>query len=182
MKKEFELPIGAGIHIFAILFLLVFALISSGCRSVKETVNAKTTVQEESVVKSIDQKKSNDIDSARTVKNLSSETKDSSFTKVTDIWLSKPDSSGIQHIERMTITESGNIKQSAKDYSEEMRTASNRNEDSKHESIATSETTVKDKQLLVTKQESVTKWPLIIFSIGLLVLAYFVLKRFRILK
>lgn len=182
MKRDFEIQFGDGIRIFAILVLFVFILISTGCKSTKEILKRTATLQESTEIKADAQKKSSQIDSSLIENKQSSTTKDSSFKKMTDIWYSKPDSLGNQYIERMTITDSGNVKQTSIESSDKKRTTSNKKEDSKHETFAKSETTENDKQVLAAKKEPVTKWPLIIFSIGLIVLVYFVLKRFKILK
>lgn len=182
MKRDFEIQFGDGIRIFAIIVLFVFMLISAGCRSTKEVVKTTATLQESTEIKANDQKKISQIDSSSIENKQSSTTKDSSFKKVTDIWFSKPDSLGNQHIERMTITDSGNVKQTFIESSDKKRTTSNKKEDSKHETIAEFKTTENGKQVQVTKLEPVAKWPIIIFSLGLIVLAYFVLKRFKILK
>jgi hypothetical protein len=179
---KLDLKYGTGIRIFAILILIVFMLISSGCRSLKGNVKAATTVAEGTEVHAQDKKSTTTIDSSSTDMNHRSISTDSSQSTTTEVWFSKPDSSGIQHIERIKITETGSIKKINNESRLKTDDRSLHSEDQSNKSDFKSEINTQKQEKVATKQESVTKWPMIILAIGLIVLAYFVLKRFRILK
>lgn len=179
---KLDLKFGTGVRIFAIMVLILFMLISSGCRSIKENVKASTIVAEGIENHDQDSKSITSIDSSTTKANQQSITSDSSHSTITEVWFSKPDSLGIQHIERMRITETGSVKKTNTDIKTKTDNRSRQEEKQLSKSDFKSERTAENSEKIVTKQDPVTKWPMIILAIGLIVLAYFVLKRFRILK
>lgn len=171
--------------LLSIAFISGFLLLClGGCKTVKETVQ----IQEETVTNQNNdlQVKSDSVKQVEVYTELEdkTETNDSLVVNEVTVVLSKPDSTGQQYPERITYRESTRVNNT--------KVNSNRIRDSTavesacNTIIDKSETHTENK-LEVKTDKKVSKpkilmWVLIVLAIGILVLAYFVLKRFKLIK
>ena len=169
-----------------LLFIVLLAMITFSCRTVKQTTTSKAEVKTEA---NLNVKQSNESNLS-TETNLStvdkSVTNEDVSVKVTETVLSKPDSSGKQFAEKITVTEQ--VKNTNK--------VANVNTESNVKTNDVSKTKLADKSDFksdsiannINTQETKTKTPgwiticVIVLIFSGLGLIYYLLKKYNVLK
>lgn len=166
---------------FCLTLLLFLLLILSGCKTVKTAISTDFSTNRDSTA--IINAKIQITKADSTSQNSESKTidVDSSKSIQTDIYFSIPDSSGKQYIERITTTDATRVKSILTTITGNSKTI----ELTKIDAANETNTHVKSKEESTSKtkieETPITKWPLLIISIGILMAGYFVLKRFKLL-
>lgn len=169
---------------FLLITGLIFSIVLFGCRTSKvvtsEDVASKTSsvvdVSKASTAKAVEKDSTSKVDKSVVDEET---TRTTTTTKY-----SQPDSSGKQYPVEQTVSQEKTNRKTNSNITEKTgkssEVASSTNESNKSKLDANAKTSSDSKTK--TKPPAAFTWMVIIISLGLVVLAYFVLKRFRVVK
>ncbi len=167
-----------------LLVLMVLLIMLGGCKTVKETVQAQSNVV---AAENKDVQVTADSVSQTNVNNTlvdKSELNDSLAINEVTVVLSKPDSVGKQYTESITYRETTKLSGIKKDITQHKDSVSTTNtnamltDKSDYKSEASVSTDIKTK----SKSRNPLTWLFVILGFGACVLAYFILRRFGLIK
>ncbi|MCT4590521.1 MAG: hypothetical protein N4A71_22025 [Carboxylicivirga sp.] len=164
--------------------MLVAMLVMTGCKTVKETIQVQTdteAIQNNDVqiaTDSVSQVEVNDVLEDKT------ELSDSLVVNEVTVVLSKPDSTGKQYPKRITYKETTKVNNTKKD----VRQLKDSVQSTDFKQLLTDKTDSKSSTLVAIDSKTKIKkpnpfmWPLLLLSVGVLIFAYLILKRFGFIK
>lgn len=147
----------------------------------KTAISTATTITKDSTAFEKKQIQISRIDSAIQSLETKTITVDSLNLSFSDIYFSKPDSTGQQYIERITTTDATRVRSILTTITGQSKTIEITKLDAASDIQTHVENTEKTRSKTKIKEMPITKWPLIIVVIGVLIAGFFVLKRFKIL-
>lgn len=164
--------------------IFVFLLASlAGCKTVKETVQVQTdteAIQNNDVQITTDSVSQVEVNNALEDKT---ELSDSLVVNEVTVVLSKPDSTGQQYPERITYKETTKVNSTKKNVKQlrdsVISTGYNQVYTDKTDSKSGASVTIDSKTKV--KKPKAFMWLLLLLGVGVLVFAYFILKRFRLI-
>jgi hypothetical protein len=177
---KLELNFGEGFKIFCFTLSLFLLLMLSGCKTAKTAISSESNIQKDSTSVVDTKIQVENVDSTSQQLNKQTASVDSSQTKITDIFFSKPDSTGKQYIERITTTDISRVNSILTNMASSTMTNTSAKVKVDKKAKTQVKSTAKTKADTVIKETPVTKWPLLILAVGILIGGYFILKRFKL--